>query len=113
MMNKRQLSETDWMISTDLRPVSTAALLGARAECLTLGHAQQENNEVRYGPALSYLRAMGVEPLSTSKRSVHANESALVETGLYAPATLTAARNERGTFHHQSLYLLQHYLHGS
>ena len=37
-----------------LRPVSTAALLVARAQRLTLRHAQQENNEVRDDRELSY-----------------------------------------------------------
>ena len=38
----------------DLRPVSIAALLVARAQRLTLRHAQQENNEVRNDRELSY-----------------------------------------------------------
>ena len=37
-----------------LRPVSIAALLVARAQRLTLRHAQQENNEVRDDRELSY-----------------------------------------------------------
>ena len=65
-----------------LRPISIAALLVARAQHSTLRHAQQENNEVGDDRALSYLRAMGVEPLSTSRRSARANESALMETCL-------------------------------
>ena len=52
------------------------------AQRSTLKRAQQENNEVRDDRALSYLRAMGVEALSTSRRSARANESALMETGL-------------------------------
>ena len=66
-----------------LRPVAIAALLVARAQRSTLRHAQQEKIEVRDDRALSYLRAMGVEPLSTSRRNAFANESALEETGLY------------------------------
>ena len=37
-----------------LRPVSIAALLVARAQRSTLRHAQQENNEVRDDRELSY-----------------------------------------------------------
>ena len=60
-----------------LRLVSIAALLVTRAQRSTLRHAQQENNELRDD-------RMGVEPLSTSRRSAHANESALMETGRYS-----------------------------
>ena len=62
--------------------VSIAALLVARAKGSTLRHAQQANNEARDNRALSYLRAMGVKPLSTSRCSIRANDSALMETGL-------------------------------
>ena len=53
------------------------ALLVAKAQRSTLRHAQQEDNGVRDDCALSYLRAMEVEPLSTSRRNARANESAL------------------------------------
>jgi len=66
-----------------LRLVTIEAILVARAQHSTLAHAQQENNEVRDDRVLSYLRAMGVEPLSTSRRSARLNENALMETGLY------------------------------
>ena len=63
-------------IQSFLRPVSIVA------QRSTLRHAQQENNEVRDDRALSYLRAMGVKPLSTSRHSTLANESAIMETSL-------------------------------
>ena len=62
--------------------VSIAALFVVRAKGSTLRHAQQANNEARDDRALSYLRAMEVAPLSTSRGSVRANESTLMETGL-------------------------------
>ena len=69
--------------STALRPASIAALSVAKAQRSTLRHAQQENNEVRDDRVLSYLRAMGIEPLSTSRCTSRANESALMEASRY------------------------------
>ena len=66
-----------------LRSVSIAALLVARSQRLTLRHAQQESNEVRDDRALSYLRAMGVEHLSTFWPSTRANEGVIIEIRLY------------------------------
>ena len=60
-----------------LRPVSIAALLVARPQRSTLRHARQENNEVRDD-------RVGVEPLSTSRHSARANESAL-KADLHSP----------------------------
>ena len=74
----------------DLRLVSIADPLVARAQRSALRHAQQENNEVREDHALSNLRAMGVEPLSASRQSARVNERALVDTSLYMIATISA-----------------------
>ena len=74
----------------DLRLVFIADPLVARAQRSALRHAQQENNEVRDDHALLNLRAMGVEPLSTSRHSARANERALLDTSLYMIATISA-----------------------
>ena len=56
-------------------------LLVWRVQCSTFRHAHQENNEVKDGRPLSFLRGIEVEPLSISRCSARANESALMETG--------------------------------
>ena len=46
--------------------------------------------------ALSYSRAMGVEPLSTSKCSVRTDVSALMETGCNADGVVSYADESNG-----------------